>query len=119
MSHHTYDSFGFFMHAAPLLCATAFLFFLFGIGLASFVFSDYAEQKIKAEKTQPTLHHSIANPYRRARKQPDKNRGYYAERYHMSNLSLIHKWCYWGYHGFSTLCSKATQVTNISSQPKG
>lgn len=37
----------------------------------------------------------------------------------MSNLSLIHKWCYWGYHGFSTLCSKAPQVTNISSQPKG
>lgn len=50
MSHHTYDSFGFFMHAAPLLCTTAFLFFLFGIGLASFVLSDYAEQKIKAEK---------------------------------------------------------------------
>lgn len=56
MSHHTYDSFGFFMHAAPLLCATAFLFFLFGIGLASFVFSDYAEQKIKAEKEHNQLY---------------------------------------------------------------
>lgn len=34
MSHQPINSFGFFMHAAPLLCATAFLFFLFGIGLA-------------------------------------------------------------------------------------
>ncbi len=50
MSHHTYDSFGFFMHAAPLFGVTALLFFLFGIGLASFVFSAYAEQEIKAEK---------------------------------------------------------------------
>lgn len=81
--HHTYNSFDLLMRGAPLLCVTAFLFFLFGIGLASFVFTNYAE------------------------------------RYHMSNFSLIHKWCYWGYHGFSTLCSKATQVTNISSQPKG
>lgn len=56
MSHHTYDSFGFFMHAAPLLCATAFLFFLFGIGLASFVLSDYAEQEIKAEKEHNQLY---------------------------------------------------------------
>lgn len=54
--HPTYDSFGFFMHSAPLLCATAFLFFLFGIGLASFVFSDYAEQEIKAEKERNQLY---------------------------------------------------------------
>lgn len=56
MSHQPINSFGFFMHAAPLLCATAFLFFLFGIGLASFVFSDYAEQKIKAEKEHNQLY---------------------------------------------------------------
>lgn len=48
--HPTYNSFDLLMRSAPLLCATAFLFFLFGIGLASFVFNDYAEQKIKAEK---------------------------------------------------------------------
>lgn len=54
--HPTYDSFGFFMHAAPLLCATAFLFFLFGIGLASFVFTEYAEQEIKAEKERNQLY---------------------------------------------------------------
>lgn len=35
MSHQPINSFGLLMHAAPLLCATAFLFFLFGIGLAS------------------------------------------------------------------------------------
>lgn len=34
MSHQPINSFGLLMHAAPLLCATAFLFFLFGIGLA-------------------------------------------------------------------------------------
>ena len=50
MSHQPINSFGLLIHAAPLLCATAFLFFLFGIGLATFIFSDYAEQKIKAEK---------------------------------------------------------------------
>lgn len=50
MSHQTINSFDLLMRGAPLLCVTAFLFFLFGIGLASFVFADYAEQKIKAEK---------------------------------------------------------------------
>ena len=50
MSHQPIASFGLLMQAAPFFCVTAFLFFLFGIGLASFVFADYAEQEIKAEK---------------------------------------------------------------------
>lgn len=50
MSHQPINSFDLLMHAAPLFGVIALLFFLFGIGLASFVFSDYAEQKIKAEK---------------------------------------------------------------------
>lgn len=50
MSHQPINSFGLLMHAAPLFCVTALLFFLFGIGLASFVFNAYAEQEIKAEK---------------------------------------------------------------------
>lgn len=33
-----------------------FLFFLFGIGLASFVFNNYAEQEIKAEKERNQLY---------------------------------------------------------------
>lgn len=56
MLHHTYDSFDLLMHSAPLFGVTALLFFLFGIGLASFVFSDYAEQKIKAEKEHNQLY---------------------------------------------------------------
>lgn len=50
MSHQPINPFGLLMHSAPLFGVTALLFFLFGIGLASFVFSDYAEQKIKDEK---------------------------------------------------------------------
>lgn len=56
MSHQTINSFDLLMRGAPLLCATAFLFFLFGIGLASFVFADYAEQEIKAEKERNQLY---------------------------------------------------------------
>lgn len=54
--HPTYNSFDLLMCGAPLLCVTAFLFFLFGIGLASFVFTDYAEQEIKAEKDRNQLY---------------------------------------------------------------
>lgn len=54
--HPTYNSFDLLMRSAPLLCITAFLFFLFGIGLASFVFNDYAEQEIKAEKERNQLY---------------------------------------------------------------
>jgi len=50
MSHQPINSFDLLMRSAPLLCVTAFLFFLFGIGLASFVFNAYAEQEIKVEK---------------------------------------------------------------------
>lgn len=56
MLHQPINSFGLLMHAAPLLCVTAFLFFLFGIGLASFAFSAYAEQEIKAEKERNQLY---------------------------------------------------------------
>lgn len=55
MSHQPINSFGLLMHAAPLLCATAFLFFLFGIGLASFVFSNYAELENNPTKIEVTM----------------------------------------------------------------
>ena len=45
--HQPINSFDLLMRGAPLLCATAFLFFLFGIGLASF---------IKAEKERNQLY---------------------------------------------------------------
>ena len=56
MSHQTINSFDLLMRGAPLLCVTALLFFLFGIGLASFVFNAYAEQEIKAEKERNQLY---------------------------------------------------------------
>lgn len=56
MSHQPINSFQFIMETAPLFGVTALLFFLFGIGLASFVFSDYAEQEIKAEKERNQLY---------------------------------------------------------------
>lgn len=54
--HHTYNSFDLLMRSAPLFGVTALLFFLFGIGLASFVFSAYAEQEIKVEKERNQLY---------------------------------------------------------------
>lgn len=54
--HLTYNSFDLLMRGAPLLCVTALLFFLFGMGLALFVSNAYAEQEIKAEKEHNQLY---------------------------------------------------------------
>ena len=56
MSHQPINSFDLLMRGTPLLCVTALLFFLFGIGLASFVLNTYAEQEIKAEKERNQLY---------------------------------------------------------------